>query len=198
MRRRCSSPSRCLKNTTSGYTRLVRRQGAAAAAAGRLTANRRDRRQGGCSWFRYLTCGAGERNGPPEDHPYRHGRIRVQAEFENVGTVKNHRPARMRKAMLSQAVRRSSERQVLGKPTPDRPIPATGARRRAPRKALAIGRIVVGRGLHIVQFMKSRRGILDVGACIAGICLRWITRRWRRSLKNGKQIVTLTLAAGHY
>src|ERR1700682_1220225 len=63
-------------------------------------------------------------------------------------------------------------RQVLGKPSPDRPILAIELGDDAPRKALAIGRIVVGGRRPIAHFMKSRRGILGVGARIAGISLR--------------------------
>jgi len=48
--------------------------------------------------------------------------------------------------------------------------------------------------IDIAQFMKSTLGILGVGARFAGFCLRLITSPWRRSLKNGKQIVTLALA----
>jgi hypothetical protein len=52
--------------------------------------------------------------------------------------------------------------------------------------------------IDIAQFMKSKRGILGVGARIAGVCLHRSRALGVGHLKHGKQIVTLTLAAGHY
>jgi hypothetical protein len=62
----------------------------------------------------------------------------------------------------------------------------------APSETLAIGRMIASgkrphRALYEIESEDSWRRS-------ARSCLRWITSPWRRSLKNGKQIVTLALA----
>jgi|SRR5882724_1675621 len=86
-------------------------------------------------------------------------------------------------------------RQRIIRSVQDRTFLSSQWRRRRPRVTLGKSAAELqAAAIDIAQFMKSTLGILGVGARFAGFCLRLITSPWRRSLKNGKQIVALALA----